>query len=92
VEEVANNNEAIGYLGMGYVSDRTKAVLVSKGGEFYPPDVAHVLDETYPLARPLYFYTNGEPQGATKLFIGFTLGRQRGQRQFVDTGFVRRGS
>ncbi len=31
VEEVASNEGAIGYLGMGYLSDRTKPVLVGKG-------------------------------------------------------------
>ena len=66
VEEVATNEAAIGYLGMGYVSDRTKALLVAKGGQFYPPDVDNVIKKTYPLSRPLYFYTNGEPQRSYK--------------------------
>jgi phosphate transport system substrate-binding protein len=87
VEEVAANESAIGYLGMGYVSDRTKPLLVAKGGEFYPPDVNNVIRKTYPLSRPLYFYTNGEPQGTTKLFIDFTLST-KGQQQFRETGFV----
>jgi phosphate transport system substrate-binding protein len=87
VEEVAANEGAIGYLGMGYVSDRTKPLLVAKGGEFYPPDVNNVIKKTYPLSRPLYFYTNGEPQGTTKLFIDFTLS-PKGQQQFRETGFV----
>jgi phosphate transport system substrate-binding protein len=87
VEEVAANESAIGYLGMGYVSDRTKPLLVAKGGEFYPPDVNNVIKKTYPLSRPLYFYTNGEPQGITKLFIDFTLS-PKGQQQFTETGFV----
>ncbi len=87
VEEVAANESAIGYLGMGYVSDRTKPLLVAKGGEFYPPDVNNVIKKTYPLSRPLYFYTNGQPQGITKLFIDFTLS-PKGQQQFVETGFV----
>lgn len=87
VEEVAANDEAIGYLGMGYVSDRTKALLVAKGGDFYPPDVNNVIKKTYPLSRPLHFYTNGEPNGVTKLFIDFTLS-PKGQQQFIETGFV----
>jgi len=87
VEEVAANESAIGYLGMGYVSDRTKPLLVAKGGEFYPPDVNNVIKKTYPLSRPLYFYTNGEPQGITRLFIDFALSH-KGQQQFTETGFV----
>jgi phosphate transport system substrate-binding protein len=87
VEEVAANEEAIGYLGMGYVSERTKALLVAKGGDFYPPDVNNVISKKYPLSRPLHFYTNGEPNGVTKLFIDFTLS-PKGQQQFIETGFV----
>jgi len=90
VEEVAANESAIGYLGMGYVSGRTKPLLVAKGGQFYPPDANNVIKKTYPLSRPLYFYTNGEPQGVTKLFIDFTLS-PKGQQQFVETGFVPMG-
>jgi phosphate transport system substrate-binding protein len=97
VEEVAANEAAIGYLGMGYVSERTKPLLLAlvtaeravagKGSEFYPPDVNNVIKKTYPLSRPLYFYTNGEPNGVTKLFIDFTLS-PKGQQQFIETGFV----
>ncbi|MEN6427919.1 MAG: phosphate ABC transporter substrate-binding protein [Phycisphaerales bacterium] len=114
VEEVAGNEGAIGYLGMGYLSDRTKAVLVGRGLKFevgslksespdptletsnlklqtsdvfYPPTVENVVNKKYPLSRPLYVYTDGEPQGITKLFIGFTLG-PKGQAKFMGTGFV----
>jgi len=87
VEEVVANESAIGYLGMGYVSQRTKPLLLAKDSEFYPPDVNNVLKKTYPLSRPLYFYTNGEPQGVIKLFIDFALG-PKGQQQFIETGFV----
>jgi phosphate transport system substrate-binding protein len=34
VEEISVNEEAIGYLGMGYVSDRTKTLSVAKTDEF----------------------------------------------------------
>ncbi|MBP7053485.1 MAG: phosphate ABC transporter substrate-binding protein [Phycisphaerae bacterium] len=111
VEEVANNEGAIGYLGMGYLSDRTKAVLVSRvsspglekgrsgldsstkslgsisSDEFFPPTVQNVVNKTYPLSRPLYLYTDGEPAGVTKLFVDFALGPM-GQTRFMATGFV----
>ncbi|MDD5328237.1 MAG: phosphate ABC transporter substrate-binding protein [Phycisphaerae bacterium] len=87
VEEVAANDAAIGYLGMGYVSDRTKALLVAKGDEFHPPDINNVISKAYPLSRGLYFYTNGEPNGVTKLFMDFALS-PKGQQQFIETGFV----
>ena len=87
VEEVAANETAIGYLGMGYVSDRTKSLVIAKDSQFYLPDVNNVMQKKYPLSRPLYFYTNGEPAGVTKLFIDFALG-PKGQQQFIETGFV----
>lgn len=117
VEEVASNEGAIGYLGMGYLSDRTKAVLVGKGQraeadkrgtvdaeqtlhesplprsnastlpQSFPPTVENVVNKTYPLSRPLYLYTDGEPQGITRLFVDFALG-PKGQAKFMGTGFV----
>jgi phosphate transport system substrate-binding protein len=87
VEEVSSNESAIGYMGMGYISDRTKPLMVSKNEEYYLPDVENVQKRTYPLSRPLYFYTNGEPEGITKLFIDFALS-PKGQEQFKETGFV----
>jgi phosphate transport system substrate-binding protein len=87
VEEVAANEAAIGYLGMGYVSERTKALRISDDDIGYLPDVNNVRLKKYPLSRPLYFYTNGEPQGVTKLFVDFALG-PKGQQQFMETGFV----
>jgi phosphate transport system substrate-binding protein len=87
VEEVAANESAIGYLGMGYTSERTKSLLVAKDGAAYPPNVENVKQKKYPLSRGLYFYTNGEPNGVKKLFLDFTLG-PKGQERFKATGFV----
>jgi phosphate transport system substrate-binding protein len=89
VEEVAANEAAIGYLGMGYISDRTKTIKVAKDSDFFTPDVNSVLSKKYPLSRPLYFFTNGSPKGITKIFIDFTLGPV-GQQQLVESGFVPR--
>ena len=90
VEEAANNEAAIGYLGMGYLSDRTKTISVAQKDKFYSPDAETVRSGQYPLSRLLYFYTNGEPKGRVKLFIDFTLS-PAGQQQFSETGFVPSG-
>jgi phosphate transport system substrate-binding protein len=87
VEEVAVNDGAIGYLGMGYVSDRTKTVAVSKGDGYYPPDIANVQSKKYPLSRPLFFITDSNPRLITRKFIEYALGPE-GQEQFKETGFV----
>ena len=87
IEEVVANEAAIGYLGMGYICERVKPLLLAKDEQFYPPDIDNVLKRTYPLSRPLYFFTNNEPSGIIKLFIDFTLS-PKGQLQFRETGFV----
>jgi phosphate transport system substrate-binding protein len=88
VEEVVNNEAAIGYFGMGYVSDRTKTLKIGKTAQdCYLADMQNVMSKKYPLSRPLVFYTNGQPQGIVKQFIDFTLS-PHGQQQFAETGFV----
>ena len=87
VEEVSANESAIGYLGMGYTSERTKSLAISNGKDYFLPDVDNVMKKKYPLSRGLYFYTDGEPNGIKKLFINFAMG-SKGQERFKATGFV----
>jgi len=87
VEEVASNEGAIGYLGMGYVSGRTKSLMLDKGKGYFSPTVPNVISKQYPLSRPLYFYTDGEPNNLTKLFVNYALSEQ-GQQCFKLSGFV----
>jgi phosphate transport system substrate-binding protein len=80
---------AIGYSGMAYAANGVKTVRVSKGrGEAaITPTLETALDGTYPIARPLFLYTRGEPQGPVKAFIEWTLG-EAGQQVVQDVGFV----
>ena len=41
----------------------------------------------YPISRPLYLYTNGEPKGIVKDFIDYALSEE-GQKVVVETAFV----
>jgi phosphate transport system substrate-binding protein len=91
VEEVAGNEGAIGYLGMGYTSDRTKTLAVAKEAQFFLPDANTTQTRQYPLSRHLYLYTNGQPQGVVKLFIDFALS-PAGQEQFKQAGFIPLGA
>ncbi len=88
-DEVAANSAAIGYYGMGYISKKQKAVAVAKDikSEFIEPTVENVISGKYPISRPLFFYTNGEPQGLLKKFIDFTLSKE-GQEIVIQTDFV----
>jgi len=87
--EVVQNPNAIGYEGLGYVTEEMKVVAVSKGddGPFVMPSADTVDDGRYPIARDLYFYTRGEPQGPLGDYIRWVLGGDA-QRIVRQLGFV----
>lgn len=88
-DEVAGNSAAIGYYGMGYISNKQKAIWVAKdaNSEFIAPTIDNVVSWRYPISRPLYLYTNGQPRGLVKKFVDFALSR-KGQEIVIDTDFV----
>ena len=66
---------AIGYSGLAYATDHLKMVCIKKAGEeaCVSPSVATASDRTYPIARPLFMYTNGKPTGAIKGYMDWIL-------------------
>lgn len=82
--EVAKNSAGIGYVGMAYLKTPGIRTLEIEGAA---PTTAAVQAKTYPLARPTFLYTDGEPTGETKDFIGFALSPE-GQRLVEQVGFV----
>ena len=56
---------AIGYSGLAYTTDHVKMPCVSQepGSACVAPSVDTAVDGSYPIARPLFMYTNGEPTG-----------------------------
>lgn len=80
---VAKTPGAIGYVGLGYVTDEVKAIPVS--GVVASRET--VLSKKYPYSRPLFMYTNGEPQGDVKAFIDF-LKSEEGQKIAEEQGFI----
>lgn len=88
-DEVAQNENAIGYYGMGYISPAQKTIAVAKnlGALFIEPTVGNVKSNAYPISRPLYLYTNGKPEGIIKDFIDFVYSEE-GQKIVKDTDFV----
>ncbi len=89
-DEVAGNQAAIGYVGIGYVDEarhKLIAVAVDEDSPYVEPTLANVVNGTYPIARPLYLYTAGEPKGIIKDFIDFALGDE-GQKIVEKVEFV----
>ena len=82
--EVAKNVNGIGYVGLAYLkADGVKPVKIDN----LEVNAETVRSHTWPYARPTFFYTNGEPAGAVKQFVDFTLGAE-GQKIVERVGFV----
>ena len=87
--EVRDNPNAIGYDGLGYVTDDQKVLGVAPADDepYVMPTVETVKDGSYPIARGLYIYTAGEPQGAVAEYLNWILGPE-GQAIVLELGFV----
>lgn len=88
-DEVAGNPAAVGYYGMGYISKNQKPVAIAKDEKsaYVEPTIENVINGTYPISRPLFIYTNGEPKGLVKKFVDFCLSKE-GQDIVLKTDFV----
>jgi len=83
VQVISKNKYAVGYIGIGYLNKSVKALTVNG----VPATVQTAVSRQYPVSRPLYMVTNGEPKGDTAGFVKFVRGKE-GQRIVEKTGFV----
>jgi len=95
VDYVKNNPDAIGFVGLGYVSDandpnntgafikdvKVAAIKNEVTGEFLQPYQAYIALKTYPLTRTLYYINSESYAGLGTGFANFLSG-QRGQLVF----------
>jgi len=89
VEEVSSNSQAIGYVGLGYLTNKEKSLAIAKDEKsaYVEPTVKSVTSKQYPISRSLLFYTNGEPTEKIKPFIDFVLS-PAGQAIVLKMDFV----
>ena len=87
--EVMRNPNAIGYDGLGYVTPEQKVLAVARtaAGPYVLPSIETVQDGSYPIARPLFMYTAGEPTGAVKEYLDWIMSPE-GQEIVARLGFV----
>jgi phosphate transport system substrate-binding protein len=80
---------AIGYSGLAYATDHVKLACVSKDGadNCVMPSVQTASDGSYPIARPLFMYTNGEPEGEIKKYLDYILSDE-GQCIILKKGYA----
>lgn len=89
VELVSRTPGAIGYSGMGYATPEVKMLRVARkaGDTAFAPTVENTLNHTYPIARPLFMYTLGEPAGAVKKYLDW-VHSEAGQKIVTESGYV----
>jgi phosphate transport system substrate-binding protein len=89
VELVSKTPGAIGYSGMGYAIAEVKQLRVAKkaGDTAFAPTVENTLNHTYPIARPLFMYTLGEPTGEVKKYLDW-VHSDAGQEIVRTSGYV----
>jgi len=89
VDLIAKTPNAIGYSGMGYATPAVKQIKVSKkkGEPGVAPSIATTLDKTYPIARPMYMYTAGDPAPHIKKYLDWIMASP-GQKIVEETGYV----
>ena len=79
---------AIGYSGLAYTTDHVAMACISSDGKAcVSPSVATAVDRSYPIARPLFMYTNGEPQGEIKKYLDWIMS-DTGQCIIADKGYA----
>jgi phosphate transport system substrate-binding protein len=86
---VETTPSAVGYSGIGYRTNRVKVLRISrkKGEPAIEPTIETTLDKTYPVARPMFFYTPPGAEDHVEQYIAWVLG-PGGQALVKDKGYI----
>jgi phosphate transport system substrate-binding protein len=89
VELVSRTPGAIGYSGLGYATPAVKILKVSrkKGEPGVLPSIPTVHDKSYPISRPMFMYTPGDPSAHVKQYLDWIMS-DVGQNIVQETGYV----
>ena len=83
VRFVSENQFAIGYGGIGYVSNSVKTLKING----IDANKENVLNDKYPLSRYLHLYTIQAPEGKIKDFIDWVISDE-GQKYVSQSGYI----
>jgi phosphate transport system substrate-binding protein len=86
VNAVAKEKKGIGYGGAAYAKGVKELKIVGEDGQGHLPKADEVKSGAYPLARPLFMYTRGKPQGVARDFMDFCLS-PAGQAIATEVGY-----
>ena len=89
VDLVGGTPCAIGYGGLAYANEgvTTPCVRPSPGEACVAPSVETAEDHSYPITRPLFMYTAGQPTGATRAYLDWILS-DAGQCILLKRGYA----
>lgn len=85
-QKVSQTPGAIGYVGLGYTGG-VKALALDVDGTDVRPTLQNITAGTYPISRPLYMLTNGEPEGLSQRYIEFILSAE-GQEIVASEDYI----
>jgi phosphate transport system substrate-binding protein len=80
---VGDDPNAVGYISLGLVNDRVKAVRI----EGIAPNGDNIKRQSYKIIRPFLFVFKSQPQGLAKSFLDYILS-EGGQKILVQEGLV----
>ncbi len=83
IAETKANPNAIGYVGIGYVTPEVKVLEI----DGTTASIDAILNGSYVLSRGLYMYSNGALTDVAKAFVDWVLSAE-GQAVVTDQGFV----
>ncbi len=88
--KVASTRGALSQLSSSWADGKKVFALGVKldDGTVIEPTEANIASRKYPLSRPLFLLTRGEPQGAAKTLVEFVLS-ERGQELVKKHGYLR---
>lgn len=88
--KVASTRGALSQLSSSWADGKKAFALGIKGedGKAVEPTNDNIATKKYPLARPLFLLTNGDPRGEAKTFVDFLLS-PRGQELVKKHGYLR---
>jgi phosphate transport system substrate-binding protein len=87
--EVCQNPNAIGYVGMGFVNNNVKIVSIAQdiNSKYIAPIPLNVINNKYPISRPLYFYVDYKKNSVVNKFISYVLS-EVSQKNIIKAGFI----
>jgi len=89
VDLVENTPCAIGYSGLAYTVEHVKMACIARneGETCISPSVETASNHTYPIARSLLMYTNGEAEGAVAAYLDW-IKSPAGQCIIMEKGYA----